>query len=217
MVKEELMKKAFDAIMEADEDEAMECMDIAAEIGIDSVELLSDGFSAGMNALGEQFAEGEVYLPELIFASEVMKSVTDRIEEELKATGGKIENKGTYVIGTVEGDVHDIGKGICASLLKTSGFDVIDLGNEVPMIDMVNKAIEVDADIIGTSALLTTTMQQQQILEDLLKEKGVRDKFKTMIGGAPVSHGWAETIGADAYTDNATECCHVAADFVEKK
>lgn len=216
MVKEELMKKAFDAIVEADVDEAMSCMDTAAEMGVDSVELLNDGFSAGMNHLGEEFAEGEVYLPELIFASEVMKSVTDRIEEELAASGVKIENKGTFVIGTVEGDVHDIGKGICASLLKTSGFEVHDMGHEVPMSDMVEKALEVNADIIGTSALLTTTMQQQQVLEDLLREKGVRDKFKTMIGGAPITHDWAEKIGADAYTDNATECCNVAKSFVEK-
>lgn len=215
MVKEELLKKAFDAIIEADEDEAMESMDIAADMGVDSLELLTDGFSAGMNYLGEQFAEGEVYLPELIFASEVMKAVTDRIEEEMAASGTKIENKGKVVIGTVEGDVHDIGKGICASLLKTSGFDVYDMGHEVPMADMIAKAEEVGADIIGTSALLTTTMQQQQILEDMLKEKGLRDKYKTMIGGAPVSHEWAKTIGADAYTDNATECCEVAKKFVE--
>lgn len=215
MGKEELLKKAFDSIVEADEDEAMASMDMAAEAGIDNIELLNDGFSAGMNYLGEQFAEGEVYLPELIFASEVMKAVTDRIEAEMAASGEKIENKGTFVIGTVEGDVHDIGKGICASLLKTSGFEVYDMGHEVPMADMIDKAVEVDADIIGTSALLTTTMQQQQILEDLLREKGLRDKFKTMIGGAPVSHEWAKTIGADAYTDNATECCDVAKSFVE--
>ena len=214
MNKDEVLKKAFDAILEADTDEAMSAMDQGAEIGVSNIELLNDGFSAGMNHLGEQFAEGEVYLPKLIFASEVMKAVTSRIEEEMAVSGEKIQKKGVFVIGTVEGDVHDIGKGICASLLKTSGFDVYDLGHEVPVDVMIDKAKEVNADIIGTSALLTTTMKQQENLEKKLKERGIRDQYKTMIGGAPVSKEWAKKIGADAYTDNATECCEVALKFV---
>ncbi|WP_206457998.1 cobalamin B12-binding domain-containing protein [Anaerovorax sp. IOR16] len=217
MCKEELMKLAFDSIVEADEDSAMESMDKAAEAGISAVEMLKEGFSKGMNELGDQFGRGEIFLPELIFATEVMKAVTERVETELLESGETVTQKGKIVMATVEGDVHDIGKGICVSLLKTCGFDVYDLGREVPASVIIDKAEEVGADIIGTSALLTTTMTVQQEIENELKSRGIRDKYKTMIGGAPVTQRWAEKIGADAYTEDASECCERAQRFLENK
>lgn len=217
MAREELMQKAFEAIVEADEDMAVEVLDAGAAEGITAVDLLQEGFSKGMNELGDQFSRGEIFLPELIFATEVMKVVTDRVDEELAAKGDAGTEKGKIVIGTVEGDVHDIGKGICVSMLKASGFEVYDLGREVPADEFIAKAEEVNADIIGTSALLTTTMTVQQELENKLNEKGIRDKYATMVGGSPVTKRWAEKIGATAYSEDASECCQVALDILANK
>ena len=217
MSKEELIQAAFDSIVEADEDMAMEAMDKAEEAGVTSLELLEKGFSAGINELGDQFGRGEIFLPELIFATDVMKAVTDRIEKEMLESGQEIEQKGKVVMATVEGDVHDIGKGICCSMLKAAGFDVYDLGREVPVSTIIEKAVEYDADIIGTSALLTTTMTEQKVLVEALEGKGMRDRFITMVGGAPVTQRWADKIGADAYTEDATECCERARQLVQEK
>lgn len=217
MDRQEVIKMAFDSILDADQDMALAAMDKGTEIGMDSLELLKDGFTAGITELGDRFGKGEVFLPELIFATEVMRAVTGRVEEEMASSGKQIEKRGKMIMATVEGDVHDIGKGICCSLLKTSGIEVFDLGREVKADTIIEKAIELDVDIIGTSALLTTTMIYQQELEDKLRERGLKDRFKTMIGGAPVTQRWANKIGADAYTEDASECCTRAKQFLEEK
>lgn len=201
---------AIQAIEESDEELAVKVMDDAAKEGITAVDLLKEGFGKGMEILGDQFAEGEVFLPELILASEVMKLVTKRVEEELSASGETLEKKGTIVMGTVADDVHDIGKNICASMLKAAGFDVYDLGKQVPVSEFIEAAKKHNADIIGSSALLTTTMVHQREIEELLKESGLKDKCRTMVGGAPVSEEWAESIGADGYSDDASSCCKQA-------
>lgn len=217
MAREDLIKKAFEAIVEADEDMATEVLNEGEKEGITAVELLQEGFSKGMNELGDRFGRGEIFLPELIFATEVMKVVTDKVDEELAAKGGTTEEKGKMVMATVEGDVHDIGKGICVSMLKSCGLDVYDLGREVPADVIIEKAIEVDADIIGTSALLTTTMVVQKELEEKLTEQGLKKEYRTMVGGSPITQRWADKIGADAYTEDASECCQRALKFIEDK
>lgn len=217
MAREELMQKAFEAIVEADEDMAAEVLEEGKAAGITAVELLQEGFSKGMNELGEQFSRGEIFLPELIFATEVMKVATDAVDAELAEQGGDVTEKGKVVIGTVEGDVHDIGKGICVSMLKASGFEVYDMGREVPADVFIAKAEEVGADIIGTSALLTTTMTVQQEVENKLKERGIRDKYATMVGGSPVTKRWADKIGATAYSEDASECVAVALELFANK
>ena len=206
---------AIQAIQEGDEDMVLEVLDKAKAEGITAVELLKDGFGKGMEELGEQFAEGEIFLPELIMAAEAMKIVTDRVEEELAAGGAELERKGTIVIGTVQDDVHDIGKTICASMLKSSGFDVFDLGKQVPAEEFIKKAKEVNANIIGSSALLTTTMEHQKTIEELLEKEGMKGKVKTMVGGAPVSQAWADKVGADGYSSDAISCCQVAEELVK--
>ncbi|HML37108.1 MAG TPA: B12-binding domain-containing protein, partial [Bacillota bacterium] len=153
MEKEALFKDAFDSIIDCDEDKAMEVLKVAEAEGIDPVELLTEGFSAGIKHLGDLFGRGEVFLPELIFSAEVMKTVTAEIESKMDAS--QISNKGVLVIGTVEGDVHDIGKGIVASLVKTNGFEVHDIGREVPAEVFIEKVKEYNADFLGSSALLT--------------------------------------------------------------
>jgi trimethylamine corrinoid protein len=201
MDKEALYKEAADTIIESDEDAALAVLAKAEAEGADLIELLSQGFSVGMREVGDRFGMGELFLPELIFASEVMKTVTTEIES--KMPGDAIQKKGVMVLGTVAGDVHDIGKGIVASLLKTNGVEVHDIGREVPAADFIEKAKELGADFIGSSALLTTTMTEQKEIEALVEKEGLKGKVKTLVGGAPVTQRWADKIGADAYCEDA--------------
>ena len=209
------MEAAKQSIVEADEDMALEALANAEAEGVDLVELLSNGYSAGMKELGDLFGMGEIFLPELIFATEVMKTVSAEIEGKMDMSA--TQKNGTLIIGTVEGDVHDIGKGIVASLVKTNGVEVIDLGREVPAKNFADAAIEHNADFVGSSALLTTTMTVQKDVEDALKEAGIRDKVKTMVGGAPVTNRWAEKIGADAYCEDASDTVNFILDWVANK
>ena len=215
MSKEAIMEAAKQSIVEADEDMALEALANAEAEGVDLVELLSNGYSAGMKELGDLFGMGEIFLPELIFATEVMKTVSAEIEGKMDMSAA--QKNGTLVIGTVEGDVHDIGKGIVASLVKTNGVEVIDLGREVPAKNFADAAIEHNADFVGSSALLTTTMTVQKDVEDALKEAGIRDKVKTMVGGAPVTNRWAEKIGADAYCEDASDTVNFILDWAANK
>ncbi len=212
MSKAEVFEKAKQSIIEADEDMAMEALAEAEAEGLDYVELLTDGYSAGMKVLGDQFGMGEIFLPELIFATEVMKTVSAEIEGKMDMS--QVQQKGTLIIGTVEGDVHDIGKGIVASLVKTNGVKVVDLGREVPAQNFVDAAIEHNAEFVGSSALLTTTMTVQKDIEEALKAAGVRDKVKTMVGGAPVTGRWAEKIGADQYCEDASDTVNFIMDWI---
>lgn len=215
MTKETLFKDAFDSIVDCDEDKAMKVLKEADEMGINPVELLTQGFSAGIKHLGDLFGRGEVFLPELIFSTEVMKVVTAEIESKMDSS--QVANKGVMVIGTVAGDVHDIGKGIVASLVKTNGFEVHDLGREVPAEVFIEKVKEYNADYVGSSALLTTTMTEQKKIEELLVKEGLRDKVKTFIGGAPVTQRWADRIGADYYCEDASDTVNFLLDLIAAK
>ncbi|MDR1797370.1 MAG: cobalamin-dependent protein [Clostridiales Family XIII bacterium] len=201
MSTEALYQEAAQSIIDMDEDVALDVLKKAEAEGADLIGLLSNGYSVGMREVGDRFGMGEVFLPELIFASEVMKAVTTEIEGKME--GEALQKKGVMVLGTVAGDVHDIGKGIVASLLKTNGVDVYDIGREVPAEDFIAKAKELGADFLGSSALLTTTMVEQQKIEELLAEAGLKGKVKTLVGGAPVTQRWADKIGADAYCEDA--------------
>ena len=220
MDKQELFRKAKDAIVEADEEKALRVIAQAREADIDLLDLLLSGFGAGNDEIGDRFDKGVLSLPELIYAAEVMKSATGAILEYLNRDGEESsvrEKKGTVLLAAVAGDVHDIGKSIVASTLRTAGFDVIDLGCEVPVEVILEEAKKHNADIIGTSALLTSTMSEQKKLEKLLQERGERDNFITMVGGAPCTPRWAKRIGADGYSEDAIEAVKVALELIEKK
>ena len=204
MSNEAIYEAAKQAIIESDEDMAHQVIKDAEAANVDPAELLGKGFSAGMQELGDLFGRGEIFLPELIFATEVMKIATDWVDEKL-GDGADVPKKAVMVIGTVAGDVHDIGKGIVASMVKSNGVEVYDLGREVPAEDFIAKVKEVNADFVGSSALLTTTMTEQKKIEELLEKEGLRDKVKTLIGGAPVTQRWADKIGADAYCEDAAD------------
>jgi len=176
-----IIKDAREAIVKSDAKKAVAVAKQALAEGIDPVEVLTNGFSIGIKTVGELFGRGEVFLPELILASQVMKEASSILEEALQ--GKDLKKKGKMLIATVEGDVHDIGKGIVVSLVKGQGIDVIDLGREVPVPIIIEKAVEYNVDIIGTSALLTTTIVEQKKLEEQLRKHGLRERFKTMVGG----------------------------------
>ena len=174
--------------------------------GADPLELMNSAFIPAINEVGDRFSRGLLFLPELIQAADVMKVATDIVNDALaKSNTQKNEKKATVLIATVKGDVHDIGKCIVVSLMKANGFEVHDMGRDVDVESIIEKAIEVNADVIGTSALLTTTMNQQKTLEEALKSQGLKDRFLTVVGGAPVTPRWASRIGADAYAEDAQD------------
>lgn len=201
---EDLIGEAQQAIVKSDAKMALSIAQQAIDGELDLVRLLNDGFSYGIRKVGDLFGRGEIFLPELILSAEVMKEVTRVLEAAILGDSAQRE-KTKIIIATVEGDVHDIGKGIVVSLLKTQGFEVIDMGRDVPVDKIIEKALETNASIIGTSALLTTTLVEQQKLEDELRARGLREKFKTIVGGAPCTERWAKKIGADAYGEDASE------------
>ncbi len=204
MSKEELLKQAAQSVVDADREAAVAIAEKAVAEGVDPVEMINNGYSAGMSEVGELFDSGEMFLPELIMASDAMVAAVNVLEKAMPVEE-RSEKAGVAVLGTIEGDVHDIGKGIVATMLRVYGFEVHDLGRDVAISTFVQKAKEVNADIIGTSALMTTTQVGQKALEEALKAAGLRDKVKTMVGGAVVTQRWADKIGSDLYAENATE------------
>jgi trimethylamine corrinoid protein len=200
-MKEQYLSDAKKAIRVADQDKVEEIAEKAIAEGIDPVELLEDGFVAGITEVGMLFEEEKIFLPELMLSAKAMKKATEICNKAIPKERAK--QKGKVVLGTVEGDIHDIGKSIVESFLSASGFEVYDLGRDVKAKDFIDKAVEVDADVIAASALLTTTMPKQQELVVELKEAALRDRFKIIIGGAPVNQKWADEIGADAYAEDA--------------
>ncbi|WP_406655826.1 B12-binding domain-containing protein [Methanolobus sp. ZRKC2] len=201
--KEEIIEKAKEAIMEFDDEMAEEVAEEALDAGVDPVDLIQDGFTVAMNEAGNKFEAGELFLPHLIAASEAMTAGINVLTPALEAKGAETETKGTVVIGTIEGDIHSIGKDIVATMLKIADFKVVDLGRDVAISAYVEAAKENNADVVASSALMTTTMVSQIQVEEQLKESGLRDTVKTMVGGAPVTQDWADKIGADIYGENA--------------
>ncbi|WP_406655818.1 corrinoid protein [Methanolobus sp. ZRKC2] len=200
----EVMEKLAESIVENDEDTGMELIEQALADGVNPVEIIEKGLSAGMLEVGEMFEDGEIFLPQVMLAAALMAKLVEVVQKEIPADE-KVESAGRIVLGTVEGDVHDIGKNIVKVLFQANGFEVFDVGRDAPLASFIDKAKEVDANIIASSALMTGTMQFQATIEELLKEAGLRDNVRTMIGGAPCTDHWAAKIGADAYAENASE------------
>lgn len=202
---EEIIAKAKEAITEFDEEMAEEAAQEALDAGMDPVELIEKGFTAGMQEVGDQFEQGALFLPHVLAAAEAMAKGMDVIKPEMEKRKSETKSRGTVVIGTIEGDIHSIGKDIVASMLNIAGFKVVDLGRDVAVSAFVEKAKELKPNVVASSALMTTTMVTQIQIEEQLKEAGIRDQVKTMVGGAPVTQDWADQIGADLYGENATD------------
>ncbi|MDZ7290040.1 MAG: corrinoid protein [candidate division KSB1 bacterium] len=213
----ELFAAMAQSVINGEVDDAKLLAQQAIETNIDPLEALNKGFVIGINHVGEQFGCGNMFLPDLVLAGEAMKAALAILEPELSKRGTARQILGKVVIGTVKGDIHDIGKTIVATMLSASGFQVYDLGHDVAVEKFVDTAREVDADIVGMSALLTTTMVRQRDVIKALDEAGLRSKVKVMVGGAPVTRGWVEEIGADGYSEDAVGAVAVAKKLLEHR
>jgi corrinoid protein of di/trimethylamine methyltransferase len=180
------------------------------EAGVDPLDAINIGFVTGVNFVGEQFSCGEMYLPDLVLAGEAMKNAVAVLEPEMNRRGTQRTMLGKVILGTVEGDIHDIGKTLVGTMLSASGFQVFDLGVDVPVDKFVDQARQNSADLIGVSALLTTTMVKQKSVIDKLKEAGLHPQIKVMVGGVPVTSDWARQIGADGFSEDAIGSVAVA-------
>lgn len=212
--KDEILNKIKDAIVNLDIDNIQRlCME-ALEAGLSAYDIVMKGMSKGMEIVGEKYERNEYFLAELIMAGEVMKEGMKVLEPHLKS--GEVKKIGKVVIGTVRGDLHDIGKNIVATLLTAAGFDVIDLGVDVPPEKFVEAVRENNPDIVGMSALLTTTMIEMENVIKALKDAGLRDKVKVIVGGAPITKEFADKIGADAAARDAVEGVNICKSWVSK-
>ena len=182
----------------------------ALDAGVDPLECIENGFVAGINEVGALYEAGDMFLPELVAAAEVMKEALAVLEPELLKSKQSRDILGRVIIGSVAHDIHDIGKDIVASMLTASGFEVFNLGIDVPGETFISKVKELKPDLVGMSALLTTTMPEQKNIIEMLNKAGLRDSVRVMVGGAPVNREWAEEINADGFAENAVEAVKLA-------
>jgi corrinoid protein of di/trimethylamine methyltransferase len=211
---DELFQKMAQSIIDGEPETAVQLAQQAVAAGLDPLAAITHGFVAGVNQVGERFACGEAFLPELVMAGEAMKAAVGYLDPELQKRGAARQIYGKVVLATVEGDIHEIGKSLVGTMLTSSGFEVFDLGVDVPAAAIIAKTREVQADIVGLSALLTTTMINQREVIEALQQEGLRDKVKVMIGGAPVTRDWVQRIGADGYSEDAVGAVAVAKNLV---
>ena len=214
---EKLFQEMAQSIIDGEDELAAELAQKSIDLGIDPLDAINKGFVLGVNHVGDEFSCGNAFLPELVMAGEAMKAAIAILEPELNRRGSKRDILGKIVIATVEGDIHDIGKTLVGTMMAAAGFEVFDLGVDVPIMEIIQKAREVDADLIGVSALLTTTMVKQRDVVEAVEDIGLAGKLKVMVGGAPVTRNWMEEIGADGYSEDAIGAIAVAKELMGKK
>jgi corrinoid protein of di/trimethylamine methyltransferase len=206
---ERLFEQMTQAVIDGLPARARDLADQALSTGVDPLDAIEQGFKPGMDVVGEGFARGELFIPDLMMSGEAMKVAIAALEPELMKRKQQRQVLGRVVIGTVQGDIHEIGKTLVATMLSASGFEVHDLGVDVSAQQIVDTVRDVGADVVGLSALLTTTILNQEAVILNLKESGLREQVKVIIGGVPASQEWADEIGADGYAENATEAVEV--------
>jgi corrinoid protein of di/trimethylamine methyltransferase len=213
-VSEELFPKMAQSILDGDAEAAVALAQQSIAAGVDPLEAITQGFVVGVNQVGENFACGQAFLPELVMAGEAMKAAVATLEPEMQRRGTVRQVYGKVVLATVEGDIHEIGKTLVGTMLGASGFQVYDLGVDVPAARIIAKVKEVDADLVGLSALLTTTMVKQREVIEELDKLGLHGKVKVMVGGAPVTPDWVQKIEADGYSEDAIGAVALAKQLV---
>ena len=214
MSSQDILQKIKECIVNLDMDGAIENVKKALENKISPGEIVSKSIVEGMSIVGEKFEKGEYFLSELIVAGEIGKEIIKLLDPYLKAEKTELKKFGKVVIGTVRGDLHDIGKNIVAMMLEAAGFEVIDLGADVPPERFVEAVKEHDANIVAMSALLTVTMPEMKNVIEELKKAGLRDKVKVIVGGAPVTEEYTKSIGADGYGETAVEGVRICKQWV---
>ncbi|MDO4745617.1 MAG: corrinoid protein [Bacillota bacterium] len=209
----ELMKEA---VLDGDEEEAVRLAEEALEEGLDIQKVMDEGFLAGIQEAGQLYEDEEYFLPDLVCSADAMKCALEVLDEAMKNDpNAQKGNAAKVALVTVQGDVHDIGKTIVGAMMTASGFEVYDLGTDVLNEDVIAKVKEIDPDVLGLSALLTTTMEEQGNIIEMLKAEGLRDDVKVIIGGAPVNQAWADKITADGYSDNAIAAVKLAQEVLK--
>jgi len=204
MGNEEFYKEAGDAIKACDREKAADVAKRALAAGMGPDDILKNGFIVGITEMGDLFERGQVFLPELVLASDAMTAAAEVCNAALPE-GEARQEKEAIVVGTVQGDVHDIGKTIVVAFLRANGYNVHDLGRDISADKFIAKAEEIDAKVIGMSALLTTTMREQKRILEALEKQGLKGKYKTIVGGGASTQNWADQIGADAYAEDAND------------
>jgi trimethylamine corrinoid protein len=217
MTFERLWEEQKKAVLDGNKEAARTLAQEAIDQGADLLHCIEQGFGAGIREVGRLWEEGEYFLPELVQGADAMKAAMEVIQPELKARQQSQKIQGTLVVGTVEGDIHDIGKTLVATFLEANGYRVVDLGNNVSVERFLETAERESADIICLSALLTTTMAVQGRVVEALKERGLRKQFAVLVGGAPVTSKFAQGIGADGYGANAVDALTQAAKIMEAR
>ena len=202
---EEIYARMQASIEGYDRDAAVAAAEEAVAAGLDPLVAVEKGFAETIRKLGEAFDRMDIFLPQLVMAADAMKAGMDVLDEAMRVSGGALEKKGVVVLGTVEGDIHDIGKTVVGAMLQANGYEVHDLGVEVPSTRFIEAAESVGADVIAMSALLSTTMLFQRDVIELLRNKGLGEEYFIIVGGAPVSQAWADEIGANGYARDAVE------------
>jgi trimethylamine corrinoid protein len=202
---DQIFAKLKQSIEELDEDLAREAANEALDAGIEPMVAIQQGLSQGMGTISDLFDEGELFVPQILLAADAFDAAVSILTSKISAENRDQSYLGKILIHTVQGDIHDIGKNIVKTMLSASGYQVFDLGRDVSVEEVVAKAQELHVDIIAGSALMTTTMPAMRDIIRLLEEEGIRQQFKCIFGGAPVSKQWADKIGADGYADNAAE------------
>lgn len=204
------IQKIFDAVLEFEDEEVVELVKAEVSAGTDLKAILEEGLIAAMDEVGKQFATGDLFVPEMLAAAEAMKAGMDEIKPLLK--DGDSDNKGTFIIGTVKGDLHDIGKNLCAMMVEGAGYNVVDLGMDTDPEVFVEKIKETGAGVVGLSALLTTTMPAMAETIQKIRAEGL--DTKVLVGGAPVSQEYADRIGADGYSTDAPGCVELVKKYM---
>jgi corrinoid protein of di/trimethylamine methyltransferase len=200
---DEIIPQLINAIVEGEPEQVVELTRQAIQAGLEPMTIIDQGLIPGMDIVGEKFASGEYFLPNLIISANGMQDAMKLLEPELRTRHQERKSAGKVVMGTVHGDIHEIGKSLVATMLSANGFQVYDLGVNVPVETFITKIKETEADLLGLSALLTTTMVVQREIIKALNQAGLRERVKVMVGGAPVTRSWAEEIGADGYAEDA--------------
>jgi corrinoid protein of di/trimethylamine methyltransferase len=198
------------SIVDGEPEEAERLAREALALGLDPLEAINRGFVPGINTVGERFGCGDMFLPDLVRAGAAMKAATQILEAELLRRGNVRQVEGVLVLGTIKGDIHEIGKNLVGTMFTANGFRVHDLGVDVPVERFAAAAAEFNADLVGVSALLTTTMMGQRRVVEALDKAGLRGRVKVLVGGAPVTREWAREIGADGYSEDAAGAVQVA-------
>jgi corrinoid protein of di/trimethylamine methyltransferase len=216
MNKQDAFNQMIRTVLEGDKDAAERLAQTAVSRNWDLNEVVEKGFVPGIQEAGRLWENGEYFLPELIAGAEAMKAAMRVFQPELEKSRIKAASAGKIIIGTISGDIHDIGKNLVASMLSANGFDVLDLGADVKLEHFLDKAEAKQADLICVSALLTTTMLRQKLLIQILRERDPSGKYKLLVGGAPVTKKWAENIGADGYAENAMSAVSLAKALMRK-